>query len=63
MDLWLIRHEHEYGTSVGLIESDHEPGEDECIKALGLDFEPEKGETIEVTFMDRMEIITLPATK
>ncbi len=61
-DLWVIRHEHEYGVTLGFIESDHEPSEEECVKALGLDFEPDKGEFIEILYLDRTEIVTLPPT-
>lgn len=62
MDLWIILHSHEYGTSTGLIRADHEPGEYECVTALGLDFEPEKGESIEVILVDELDIVTLPVT-
>jgi hypothetical protein len=62
MHLWIVLHVHQYGTTTGLIEADHQPGDAECIKALGLDFEPEKGESIEVVLVDRSEIITLPPT-
>jgi hypothetical protein len=59
-DLYIILHHHEYGTTTGLVESDHEPGEDEVIRALGLDYEPDKGEWIEVSLVDKVEIVTLP---
>ena len=45
MDLYMILHSHEHGITTGLIEADHEPGEEECVRALVLDYEPAKGES------------------
>lgn len=61
MDLWLIVVHHPSGFTAGLVESDHEPGEDEAVGAL--DLECKTGDdSIEIILMDRAEIKTLQLT-
>ena len=62
MDLYVCAHHHECGVSFGLIRSDHQPGEDEIVRALGWDFEAEKGEWIVMDKYDEADIKTLPPT-
>jgi hypothetical protein len=62
MNLYIVTHHHRFGTSVGLVESDHEPGEDEVIRALQLDYEPHKQEWIEINLVLQEEIARLKIT-
>jgi len=57
-DLYIILHHHEYGTTTGLVESDHEPGDDEVMRALDLFWST--GDSIETYLVQKTEIKTLP---
>jgi hypothetical protein len=62
-DLYVVIHHHEYGTSTGLVWSDHQPGEDEIVRCMDWNFEPEKEEYITIDLIDEADTKTLPATK
>ena len=62
VNLWIIVHHHRFGTTIGFVESDHEPGEDEVIRALALDFERGREEWIEITVVEQDNIPRLPVT-
>ena len=49
MPLYVVSHTHEYGVSSYLLEADNLPSEDDVVKALGINYEPEKGEEIIVS--------------
>lgn len=46
--LYSITHIHEYGADTKIVRADHLPTEDEVVERLGLDFEPERGEEIDI---------------
>ena len=46
--LYSIVHTHRHGTSHYLLESDHAPTQEETIRALALDYEPDKGEALDI---------------
>lgn len=52
MNIWVVIYEHRYGVDAWPISSVEEPDVDEVIKGLKeseyTDFEPERGETIEI---------------
>lgn len=59
--IYIVSHHHERGTSTYIVKSDHDPDEEELVAALGIDFEPEKTEWIDVVRAQELpEIVTLP---
>lgn len=60
MDLYITLHRHEAGIDARLVNADHEPTDDEIIRACGLEFQPGKGETIETYLVDENGIKTIP---
>jgi hypothetical protein len=53
-DLYMVNHHHRFGTSLYLVRSDRLPMIGEVIKALQIDFEPDREETLEI---DKVEDI------
>jgi len=51
MDLYAITHTHRHGTDVYVVRCNHEPDEDELIKALDIDFEPDREEWLGVSVL------------
>ncbi len=51
-NLYLIVHEHRFGNDYDLIRSLIVPDKETVIKALNIDFEPDKGEFMEIIPMD-----------
>jgi len=47
--LYAVCHTHRHGTSAFLVRADHFPTEEEVVKACGIDYEPERDETIEIS--------------
>ena len=47
-ELYGVYHHHEYGGTVHLVWSDHEPSEEEVVAACGMEFEPEKDEWLSI---------------
>jgi len=47
--LWTALHSHKHGETVYVVESDHQPSEEELVKTLEIDFEPDRDETIEIS--------------
>lgn len=45
---WTALHSHRHGNSIYVVESDHQPSEEEVVKVLGIDFEPGRNETIDI---------------
>lgn len=62
-DLWIVLHRHANGIDARLVSADHEPKDDEVIRACGIDFAPSAGETIETYLVDEGGITVLPAQK
>lgn len=46
--LWVVVHTHEYGTTVYLVKTAREPTKGQVIKRFKIDFEPDKGEGLEI---------------
>lgn len=46
--LYVVVHRHEYGSTPYLVSSPHTPACDELVAKLKIDFEPEKGEELDV---------------
>jgi hypothetical protein len=64
MDTWLvIHHQHGGAFAAALVESDHEPKDDEVIRALDLEHAPGQGESITVQLVDKADVPVLPATQ
>lgn len=59
---YVVLHHHRFGVSIGLVESDHIPGDDEVIRALSLDFEGDREEWIEVEAVDTDNVPRLLAS-
>lgn len=58
-NLFAVYHHHEYGSTQWLIKSSIFPNESQIVDALGLDFEPERGEFIaieEITEIHPLEL-------
>lgn len=47
--LMIVHHSHRHGDSVYLIKASEVPSEEELVERLGIDFEPDREEFIEVT--------------
>lgn len=58
--LMSVHHSHKYGDSVHLILASKVPTEKQLIKGLGIDFEPDLNEFIEVHEYDEDEIVEFP---
>ena len=58
MDLYVVIHLHKLESTVGLVESDHEPGDDEVMRALDLVWST--GDSVEIHLVQKTEIKTLP---
>lgn len=46
-NLWITIHHHKYGTTIYTFTAHTEPPEEEIVKSLGIDFEPDKDEWLE----------------
>ena len=55
-----VIHEHEYGADHYIVRSNHFPSDEEVIKALGLDFEEDEGETLTLAVLDDISIKDIP---
>lgn len=47
--LYVVTHEHRHGASGYIMASDHHPSEEEIVKTLDIDFEPDQAETLTVS--------------
>jgi hypothetical protein len=56
--LMTVHHSHRHGDSIYLIRASEIPGEEKLIEKLGLDFEPDRDEFIEVHEYDKNDEIT-----
>jgi len=52
MDVYIVTHRHNHGVSVYTVKAAFSPDEEEAVEALNIDFEPNKGETIDVDIFD-----------
>lgn len=46
--LFAVYHSHEYGSTQWLLWSEIVPNEEQVVESLGIDFEPENGEYIDI---------------
>jgi len=58
--LYTVTHTHDYGADTHLLRSAHAPSVDEVIAFFGIDYEPERGEDIEVNAVNEENISDLP---
>ena len=58
--LYAVIHNHIYGTSFFLVRCAHYPTEEEVIKYCDIDFEPLKGESIDISDVDPKEPVEIP---
>ncbi len=57
--LWVYIHEHGHGADSGLFWATNEPSEAQLAEKLGLDYEPERGESITMANVGSIEIKTI----
>lgn len=57
-----VYHHHEYGGTVYLLWSDHDPSEEEVTVACGIDFEPDRDEWMCIDPITDVAISTAPTT-
>lgn len=57
--LFAIYHSHEYGSSQWLLWSEIVPSEEQVVEYLEIDFEPEKGEYIDVEEIEEIHELKL----
>ena len=57
--LYVVTHSHEYGADTHLLRADHLPSEAEVIAQFSLDYEPEKGEEIDIKAVNEETIVEL----
>lgn len=57
--LFAVYHHHEYGSSQWLLWSKIFPTERQTIELLDMDFEPEKGEYIDVEEIEKIHVLKL----
>jgi hypothetical protein len=50
-DFWIAIHHHRHGLSIHPFTAYTEPSRDQIIEACDIDFEPRKGESIEVLYI------------
>jgi hypothetical protein len=50
--IWVVLHTHRHGVSIYHMRSAQRPGEDEAVKALEIDFEPDREEFLDIERMD-----------
>ena len=55
--LYGVYHNHEYGGSIYLVWSDHQPSEEEAVTACGMEFEPDRDEWIAIDPVSEAETI------
>ena len=51
--LYTVTHTYEYGADTHLLRADHFPTQEEAIAAFGMDYEPARGEEIEINAVTR----------
>ncbi|WP_285905120.1 hypothetical protein [Pseudodesulfovibrio pelocollis] len=61
MSTYVAMHEHGWGADAFLFMADWFPAEDEIVEALGINFEPHKGESLRIVTHTPSEIIPLLA--
>lgn len=58
---WTVLHMHEYGASGYIVRCDsHTPDEAEVVAACGIDFEPDKGEEIDIAPLETKDAPVIP---
>lgn len=62
INLYVVKHTHRHGTSVGLLRSDHEPDGDEIAKAMRWQVDPQHDD-VEAICFEADAIITLPPSR
>lgn len=58
--LYSVIHNHNYGSSNYLVRCSHFPTEEEVIEHCNIDYEPNRGETIDIADVNLAEIIDIP---
>lgn len=57
--LFVVVHEHRFGTSTYMVRSKTMPGERKVVEACELDFEPNRGEVITISEVDDKEVVEI----
>lgn len=57
--LFIVVHEHRYGTSTYMVRSRRMPGERKVVEACEIDFEPNRGEVITIAEVDEGEVVEI----
>lgn len=57
--LFAVYHHHEYGSTHWLLWSPIFPQEEQAVEALGIDFEPEKDEFIDIEEIEQIHTLEL----
>jgi hypothetical protein len=50
--LWLVLHTHRHGTSTFMVRHSAQPEQEPVVAALGIDYEPDREECIEIFLVD-----------
>lgn len=58
--LYVVTHEHRFGTSAYIVWANHCPTEQEVVTALDIDFEPDRAETISIGSVEPGNIKDIP---
>ena len=57
--LFVVVHEHRFGTSTYMVRSRGIPGEKKVVEACEIDFEPNRGEVITIAEVDEGEVVKI----
>lgn len=57
--LFIVVHEHRFGTSTYMVRSRTMPGERRVVEACEIDFEPNRGEVITIAEVDDGEVVEI----
>lgn len=59
MARYVVVHEHDYGISTYLVEFHEIPTVTQVVRCIPLDFEPSKGERLQIDQVDNLEVTVL----